>query len=178
MSRQILKEEKIHESKIKVGTFELDSLRAVGSGEPDDGTDAQQGALKNGQKDARSIIHGEGQTPGREFRDKGRVAGPAWGRRNVLSENYRWATLPDEDRPRAEKDRSASNLQQNRQHGDCEAVHRGSSDENTGIENATKEYPLRIGRHKCFEPDTGHRGARRSRRTATGSRSLIRNVPT
>src|SRR5258708_24180598 len=97
MSRQIVQEEKIHESKIKVGTFELDSLRAVGSGEPDDGTDTKQGALKNVQQDARSIIHGEGETPGREFCDKGRVAGPAWGRRNVLSENYRRASLPDED---------------------------------------------------------------------------------
>src|SRR5437879_12197526 len=84
----------------------LDGLRVSGVDEPVDGADAEQGAVE----DARGSFHREGETPGPEFRDKRRVAGPAGDQRHVLPEDHRWTSLQDEDRPRPQEDRSAGDL--------------------------------------------------------------------
>src|SRR6267154_2577296 len=102
-----LEKEIFHDSKIKNGILWVDGLRFPGSSKRDDGTNAKQGPCKN---TTNSAIRRQGAIAGFEFSDKRRIANIAGNRRPVRSENYRWASLQDENRLGAQEDSSAGHL--------------------------------------------------------------------
>src|SRR5260370_18324982 len=102
-----LEEETFHGSEIKDGILRVDDLRFPGDGKRVDGANAKQGPCKN---TTSRRIHGQGAIVGFEFSDTRRIANIAGSRRRVRSENYRWPSLQDEDRPGAQENPSAGNL--------------------------------------------------------------------